>query len=171
MTASGERRIQLGRIVAASGLQGQFKLESWTEPREAIFTYRPWTLERPGSPDRLVERASGRAQGRGLVGRIDGMDTREQAEALVGSVVSVPRSQLPPPAPGEYYWVDLEGLEVLNREGVSLGRVSHLFSTPANDVVVVKGEREHLVPFLIGQFVDSIDIDAGRMVVDWDPDF
>jgi 16S rRNA processing protein RimM len=82
------------------------------------------------------------------------------------------RDLLPPPAPGEFYWVDLEGLEVVTTESVLLGRVSHLFSTGANDVMVVKdGERERLVPFVQGPYVQSVDFDAGRIVVDWDPEF
>jgi len=83
----------------------------------------------------------------------------------------VSRSQLPPPKPGEYYWVDLEGLAVQTVEGVVLGTVSHLFDTGANPVIVISGERERLVPFVTDQYVKSVDFDAGLIVVDWDPDF
>jgi 16S rRNA processing protein RimM len=100
------------------------------------------------------------------------VDDRDAAEALVGQDIYVSRDLLPPPGKDEYYWVDLEGLEVVTTEGVALGRVSHLFATGANDVVVVKdGTRERLVPFIQGSFVRSVDLSGGRMVVDWDPEF
>ncbi|HEX7768393.1 MAG TPA: ribosome maturation factor RimM, partial [Dokdonella sp.] len=92
--------------------------------------------------------------------------------ALVGSEIWVARSALPKPAPGEYYWSDLEGLEVATVEGVALGTVSHVLATGANDVLVVRNaDRERLIPFLIGQFVTEVDLEAGRLTVDWDPDF
>ena len=83
----------------------------------------------------------------------------------------VPRSVLPPPAPGEYYWVDLEGLRVVNVDGTDFGTVSHLFATGANDVLVAQGERERMIPFLEPQYVRSVDFDAGVVTVDWDPEF
>jgi len=86
--------------------------------------------------------------------------------------VSVARAALPPLAQGEFYWADLEGLEVVTLEGVSLGKVSHLLSTGANDVMVVRdAERERLLPFVPGQWVQQVDLAAGRIVVDWDPAF
>jgi len=78
---------------------------------------------------------------------------------------------LPPPKKGEVYWVDLEGLKVRTTDGVLLGTVSHLFATAANDVVVVQGERERLIPFIKDRFVKSVDVDGGEIVVDWDPEF
>jgi len=78
---------------------------------------------------------------------------------------------LPAPAAGEYYWADLVGLKVVTTEGVELGQVEHMMATGANDVMVVKGERERLLPFLPGRFVNEVDLAGGRIVVDWDPDF
>ena len=116
--------------------------------------------------------AKGRPQGKGLVACLPGVDDRDTAAALVGSDIHVAREQLPPPGKDEYYWVDLEGLEVVTTEGAALGRVSHLFATGANDVVVVRdGARERLIPFVQGSYVRSVDLSGGRMVVDWDPEF
>ena len=81
------------------------------------------------------------------------------------------RDALPKPAPGELYWSDLEGLRVRTVEGRELGTVSHLFETGANDVIVVKGDRERLIPFLRDSVVREVDLAAGTMIVDWDPDF
>ena len=92
-------------------------------------------------------------------------------DALRGTEVWVSRSALPPPGPDEYYWVDLEGLRVVNLEGVDFGTVSHLFSTGANDVLVATGERERMIPFLQPQYIHSVDFEGGVVTVDWDPEF
>lgn len=171
MTAAG-RRVLVGRIVGLYGVQGWVKLESWTEPRTRIFTYQPWLLIAAPDVAREITGVKGRPQGKGLIAQLPGVDDREAAAALVGQDIYVARELLPPPGKDEYYWVDLEGLEVVTTEGVALGRVSHLFATGANDVVVVKdGTRERLVPFIQGSFVRSVDLSGGRMVVDWDPEF
>src|SRR3546814_347918 len=108
---------------------------------------------------------------KGVVATFPDVADRDAADALRGTEVWVARSALPPPKPGEYYWVDLEGLRVVNREGIDFGRVSHLFSTGANDVLVAEGERERMIPFLQPDYVVSIDFEAGVVTVDWDPEF
>ena len=171
MTTAG-RRVLIGRIVGLYGVQGWLKIESWAEPRMRIFDYQPWLLGAAPGAEQEITGAKGRTQGKGMVAQLPGVDTREQAAALIGTDIHVAREQLPPPAKDEYYWVDLEGLEVVTTLDVSLGRVSHLFATGANDVVVVRdGARERLVPFIQGSYVRSVDLSAGRMVVDWDPEF
>jgi 16S rRNA processing protein RimM len=171
MVAAG-RRVLIGRIVGLHGVQGWLKIESWAEPRMRIFDYQPWLIGTAPGVEMKVSGATGRPQGKGMVAQLPGVDDREQAAALVGNDIYVAREQLPAAAEGEYYWVDLEGLEVVTTEGVALGRVSHLFATGANDVVVVRnGERERLIPFIQGSYVRSVDLSAGRMVVDWDPEF
>src|SRR3546814_13307621 len=92
-------------------------------------------------------------------------------DALRGTEVCVARSARPPPKPGEYYWVDLEGLRVVNREGIDFGRVSHLFSTGANDVLVAEGERERMIPFLQPEHVVSIVFESGVVTVAWASEF
>lgn len=106
-----------------------------------------------------------------MVAKLPGCNDRDAAAKLVGATIQVPRSALPKPKRGEYYWTDLEGLAVVTVEGVDLGKVSHLFATGANDVLVVRGERERLIPFVTGQFVKDVDLKAGRITVDWDADF
>jgi 16S rRNA processing protein RimM len=168
---SGERRVLLGKVVGVFGVRGWSKIQSHTEPRDALFGYLPWTLCRRGV-EREIREIEGRAQGRGLVAHFAGVDTREQAESLVGDEIWVPRSVLPLPRSGEYYWIDLEGLAVRAVDGTALGKVSHLFSTGANDVLVVRDdERERLIPFLADSVIRSVDFDAGTIEVDWDPGF
>ena len=171
MSTGSGKRVRVGRIVGLHGVQGQVKLESWTEPRIQIFRYQPWLLTAPGM-EQEMNGVRGRAQGKGSVATLPGIEDRDQAAALIGCEITVSRDVLPPPSPGEFYWTDLEGLEVVTSEDTHLGRVSHLFATGANDVMVVKdGERERLIPFVQGPYVHSVDIDAGRIVVDWDPEF
>ncbi len=163
------RRVPVGRIVGVFGVHGEVKVESWTEPRERIFDYQPWQLE--PAPGRVTG-VRGRKQGKGLVAQLPGVHDRDQAAMLVDTDILVARSVLPPPGDGSYYWTDLEGLLVVTVGGTVLGHVSHLVETGANDVLVVRGKgREHLVPFVSGQYVRQVDMEAGCIRVDWDPDF
>ena len=166
-----QRFVTLGRISGAHGIQGWVKVHSETSPRENIFEYSPWELRWPGrSEQRKVK--TGRRQGKAVIAKLEGCDDRNAAEALIGAEIAVPRSRWPETTmPGEYYWADLEGLQVRTIDGVELGRIDHLFETGANDVIVVQGERERLVPYIWEQVVREVDLNAGVMLVDWDPDF
>lgn len=161
----------VGRIHGAFGVRGELKLESFTDPKAAIFRYQPWILRDPRGDERMLDGAHGRETHKGLVATVAGVEDRDVAEALKGCELWVPRAVLPPARPGEYYWVDLEGMRVLNAEGVEFGTVSHLFSTGANDVLVVHGERERMLPFVQPDVIVAVDFDAGTIAVDWDADF
>lgn len=167
---SAERQVLMGRVVGVFGVRGWLKIESYSNPRDRLFRYRPWLMGREGV---LVEATplELREQGKAVVMHLQGCDSREQAELRLGEEIWVPRSALPPPGPDEYYWVDLEGLAVETVEGIALGRVSHMIATGANDVMVVQGDRERLIPFTLGHAVHEVDIEGGRVKVDWDPDF
>jgi 16S rRNA processing protein RimM len=143
-------QLLIGRIVGVHGIQGWLKVHSFARPHEAIFDYRPWQLRQHGvhSTLKVVE---WRAQGRGLVFRTPAVEDRTAAEALIGAEIWINRSCLPATAPGEYYWADLEGLQVRTESGVELGKVDHLLATGANDVLVVHGDRERLIPFVNGK--------------------
>ncbi|MGH8080900.1 MAG: ribosome maturation factor RimM [Lysobacter sp.] len=166
------RRILLGRVLGAFGIRGEAKLESWTEPRAAIFRYQPWTVRDPQGRERELSGVRGRESGKFLIANFPDVTDRDTVEAMRGTEIYVPRSVLPPPKDGEYYWVDLEGLRVVTTEGVSLGTVSHLFATGANDVLVARDdERERMIPFVIPRYVLSVDFEANLVTVDWDPEF
>ena len=169
--SDNERRILLGRIVGAFGIRGQIKIESWTEPRDAIFRYQPWILRDVQGSEREFQGARGKESGKHLVATFPDVTDRDVVEAMRGTDIYVLRSALPAPKAGEFYWIDLEGFRVVNLEGVDFGTVSHLFSTGANDVLFVRGDRERMVPFVEPDFVKSIDFDGGLITVDWDPDF
>jgi 16S rRNA processing protein RimM len=165
-----ERRILLGRVLGAFGVRGELKLHSFTDPVSAVMKYQPWILLHQGAERELVG-VRGRETNKGMVITMAGVEDRDAAEALAGAEIWVPRSNLPKPKPGEHYWVDLEGLRVVNREGVEFGTVAYLFETGANDVMVVAGERERLIPYIPDQFIVAVDFEAGLVTVDWDPEF
>jgi 16S rRNA processing protein RimM len=165
------RRILIGRIHGALGVRGEVKLESLTEPQGNLVRYQPWILRDAAGREREVSGAKARVGGKGLIGTLPGIEDRDAAEALRGAELYVPRSALPPPKDGEFYWVDLEGLRVENLEGVDFGRAAFVFPNGANDVLVVRGDRERMIPWLRPDFVRELDFDAGRILVDWDADF
>lgn len=168
---TGQRMITVGRLHGAFGVRGEVKLESFTDPLRAIGKYEPWILRDARGIERSCEGVRVREGVKGLIATLPGIEDKDAADALRGVDVLVPRSALPPPAAGEYYWVDLEGLRVVNVEGVDFGTVSHLFSTGANDVLVARGERERMIPFVQPDFIRSVDFDGGVVTVDWDADF
>lgn len=161
-------RIVLGRVSGLYGVKGWIKIHSETDPREGILRYSPWLLGADGVERRVSE---GKLHGKGVIARLDGCEDRDQAAALIGQDIAIRRDQLPPPRPDEFYWIDLEGLAVVTQAGVELGQVSHLFSTGANDVLVVQGERERLIPFVWSDVVLDVDFDQRLIRVDWDPEF
>ena len=172
MSQDPGRRILLGRVNGAFGIRGEAKLESWTEPRDAIFRYQPWILRDAQGNERELRGVRGKLSGKYVVATLPDVSDRDAVEAMRGTEIYVPRSALPPPSAGEYYWVDLEGLRVVNAEGVDFGTVTHIFATGANDVLVARdGERERMIPFVQPQYVTSVDFEAGLVTVDWDPEF
>lgn len=118
-----------------------------------------------------------KAHGKGWVARLEGVEDRNAAEALRGLEIVVDRSLLPEPGEGQYYWTDLAGLLVENQDGRVLGRIDHLLETGSADVMVIvsdaaSGGRQErcLIPFVMGQTVTEVDLDAGRLLVDWRED-
>ncbi|MGD8378525.1 MAG: ribosome maturation factor RimM [Gammaproteobacteria bacterium] len=163
-------RVTLGRICGLFGVRGWVKVFSYTDPRENIVNYSPW-LVRLGGEWRSFRVLEGRRQGKNVIARLEGIDDRDQAMPLLHAEVAIERAGLPELAAGEYYWADLQGLEVVTVGGLILGRVDQLLETGANDVLVVQGERERLIPWVRGEVVRKVDTAAGRIEVDWDPEF
>ncbi len=160
----------MGRIGSAHGVRGWLRVQPFTETPDGLLAFPRWMLGRRGEwrEFALVE---GQVHGSSLLARLAGIADRDAADALRGSEVAVWRDELPTLAQDEYYWSDLEGLEVVTGEGVALGTVERLFATGANDVMVVRGERERLIPFVPGEVVRRVDLQARCMEVDWDPEF
>ncbi|GAB2189386.1 ribosome maturation factor RimM [Sessilibacter sp. MAH2] len=181
--------VPVGRIAGAFGIKGWVKILSDTEPRENIFQYTPWWLKtRHGV--KVFECDEFQNHGKGLIAHIKGVDDRDAAELLAGVEIAIDREQLSPLEDGEYYWSQLMGLRVITHvnaeagdadsgslQSVDLGVVKKLIETGSNDVLVVMpdaqsfDDRERLLPYLPGQFILEINLDAGTILVDWDPDF
>lgn len=167
--AAADEWVVLGRVAGLYGVKGWIKLVSYTRRREDIFNYPRWRLKRTNEWHTFVL-LEGRVQGKGLAAHLEGLNYRETANQWIGADIAVAKTELPALATGAYYWSQLEGLKVVNTDGIEFGRVDHLFDTGANDVLVVKGERERLIPY-IATVVQTVDLDARILRVDWDADF
>ncbi|MDO6441109.1 MULTISPECIES: ribosome maturation factor RimM [unclassified Marinobacter] len=166
----------VGRITSVFGVKGWLKVFSFTDPREGILNYTDWVLDLDGKriPAKLEE---GRRQGQAIVVRLKGINDRELARTYCGAEVKVPTAELPELPEGEFYWLQLQGLDVFTVEGECFGRVDHLIETGSNDVLVVHAtagsidQRERLIPYLPDKVVREVDLAERKMVVDWDPEF
>ena len=172
--------VVIGRLTAVYGVKGWLKVHSFTEPMDNFLGYRQCFFQRQGQWQPLAIEA-GRVHGKGLVVKLRGVDDPETARLYSGCDVAVSTSELPALDDDEFYWHELEGLQVFvdhaERGRLLLGRVDHLMETGANDVLVVQpcegsiDQRERLLPYLPGQVVLEIDLEAGEMLADWDPEF
>jgi 16S rRNA processing protein RimM len=162
--------IRLGEVCGVHGVKGWVKVRSFTEPRSNLIEYRDWLLDTDGRR-RTVHVESATVAGLNVIAKLEGVDDRDVAQGLIGSLVFVRRSELPQCAPGEYYWADLEGLEVRTLSGAVLGTVAGLIATGANDVIVLAGDERRLIPYVPDRIVRKVDLEAGVIIVDWDASF
>jgi 16S rRNA processing protein RimM len=156
----------MGRVTAPFGIQGWIKLKTFTEAPDGLARHSLWWL-RTKSGWRSAALADFRVRPAAVSAKLEGVDDRSAAELLRGCDVAVTRDDLGEAGEGEFFWVDLEGLEVVNLQGEALGRVGELLRAGGSDVLVVRGERERLIPF-VADYVKSVDRDARRITVDWE---
>jgi 16S rRNA processing protein RimM len=169
VSATTSKWVTLGRLSGVFGVKGWLKVQSYTEPRDNIVRFGIWTLRGKGA-ERAFEVEDGRAHAGNVVAKLRGIDDPDRAREWVGAEVVVERERLPEAGADEFYWTDLEGLEVRTIAGVTLGRVKSLLATGANDVLVLTGTPERLIPFVVGQVVKQVDLAGGLIVVDWSQD-
>ena len=169
MALSDDKPIVLGRISGLFGVKGWVKIHSYTDPREAILSYRDWRIERNGDWE-ATEVAEGKRHGKTVIVRLAGIEDRDSAVAYVDAAVGIQRSSLPVTKADEYYWSDLEGLQVVHRDGNVLGKVAYLLETGANDVLVVQGDQEILIPFVKDDVIENVDFTNGVINVNWEWD-
>lgn len=173
--------IEVGRIADAWGIKGWFKVLPYSADPEALFSSKRWYLQPAekgaktfsGTVRLAIKEAKEHSDS--VVACAHDVPDRNAAEALRGARIFVPRSSFPTAAADEYYWVDLIGLAVVNREGVELGTVRELLSTGPQTVLVLVYEdegkaRERMIPF-VAAYVDDVDLAARRITVDWQPDY
>ena len=173
--------IEVGRIADAWGIKGWFKVLSHSADPEALFSSKRWYLQpaekgvQTFSGTVLLRIRDAKDHSGTVVATAQEVDDRNAAEALRGARVFVPRSSFPTAGADEYYWVDLIGLAVVNREGVHLGTVRELVSTGPQTVLVLEYDEEgkpheRMIPF-VSAYVDAVDLAGRRITVDWQPDY
>ena len=158
--------LEMGCVGAPFGVRGWIKVRSYMDPPGRVFEQRRLQLMRQGLTESFTIEATGCSGGQ-LTAKLQGVDDRDQAQALRGAVISVPRSELPRRDEKDFYRADLIGCEVVNLSGVGLGKVVHFVESPAQVLMVVRGEREFWVP-AVPQHLRRVDLEARRVVVDWD---
>lgn len=176
-----EDLLPVGKILDAWGIKGGLKVQAYSADAGALFSAKRWYLKSTGpkAAQLILAVKSVREQGEGIVATAEGVDDRNAAEALRGHEIHIPRSEFPRTPDGEYYWVDLIGLDVVNRESQALGRVIGLIDTGPHAVLRIlppgveepaKPDQERLIPF-VGKFIDDVNLEAKRITVDWGLDF
>jgi 16S rRNA processing protein RimM len=171
MNESRREPVVIGRVSGVFGTRGWLKVQSFTRPAERIVDYAPWLLRSDDGWQEVRLRESRRHHG-ALIVALEGIDNRDQAAGLVRCEIAAWRERFAPAEPGEFYWVDLVGLRVFNRDEVCLGDVRGLLETAAHDVlrVVAADGRERLIPFVRDVYVLDVDIAGGTIGVDWHVD-
>jgi len=166
---ANDKKLLVGKINGFFGLQGWVKVFSYTDPRSNILNYSPWSIKVDGSFQK-IDITNGRKQSKTIVAHIEGIDNREDSQTFIGKDIYIDKEQLPELKEGEYYWHELIGFNVINKDQEKLGIVDYFFETGANKVLVVKGIKEHWIPY-IEPFLISIDSKNKEILVDWDKDF
>lgn len=164
-----EDPIIIGQVCGFFGTHGWLKVLSYSRPRQQLFEYPQWWLGRPNHWQPFVVSAH-KVQGKALLATLEGIADREHALGLMRHSIAVPRSALSPAGNDEYYWADIIGCTVNNVDGTRLGVVKRLYDSSSHDTLVVRGEREYLIPFVRKVYIVQVDVQGKRLVVDWHPD-
>lgn len=158
----------VGKVGAPYGVKGWSKIFSFTVPIENILDYQPWLIKKDGDWQ-AIDKVTGKVHNKVILVQLPGSHDREKAKTYTHSEIAIYREQLPRLTDDEYYWSDLIGLTVLNIAGEELGKVSQLTETGANDVLIVKGDREFAVPMLMDRVIKEVNLEKGFIRIDWDP--
>ncbi len=159
----------MGRIVGPFGVKGWVKVKVFTEAPGSLGEFPLWQVQAPEGW-REVPVEAFEVHSKGPVAKLAGCETREDAQRLRACDVAVGRAELGEPEEGSLYWVDLVGLEVVDESGKALGNVEGLFESGETSVLVVRGPKERMIPF-VPEYVKAVDRDARRITVDWKPDY
>jgi 16S rRNA processing protein RimM len=162
--------IVVGRFGRPHGIKGFVTVHSFTEPRDNILRYTNWhiSVNNQWQPIKLL---CAEVQNKSIIAQIEGYPERETVARLTNIEIAVQKEQLEELQPGEYYWHQLIGMKVITTQGDVLGKVAELLPTGSNDVLVVEGEKRHLIPYLPGKFILDINDNQQLITVDWDVDF
>lgn len=169
MKTESDELVIMGRIVAPYGVQGWLKVVPDTENLDGLLNFKTWRIGNELAWQ-TMKLKSGKVHNDVLLVKLEGVDDRDAAFACKGKLIAVQRNELPALDSDEFYWSDLIGLAVKNQQGVDFGKVVDVFDTGANDVIVVKGEIDRLIPFT-EQTVVEVNMEEKTMLVDWGADF
>lgn len=166
---TNEKMLIVGSLGTSHGVHGWMKITSFTDPDTNILNYNPWYFKSHGvySPIKVLDT---RIQGPYLIAQLEGCDSRETAKLWTGREISVPRSIFPPCSENEFYWTDLEGLQVLDEQGTALGHIDTLMATGSNDVLLISDKLNKKclqIPFIMHEVVKKVDLAAGIVIVNW----
>jgi len=174
--AAADKKVVVARIGKAHGLKGWLRLNSFTSPAQNLLDYQEFIIKQDGQ-EKPLKLEEYRQQADKLLGKFEGFDVPETARQLTGLDLYITSAALPDLDEGEYYWHELQGLEVFNLQQQRYGKVVRLVETGANDVMVVKpdaesiDERERLIPYLRESVIKAVDLEAGTVTVDWEADY
>ncbi len=164
-----DSRILIGQVSGCFGVKGWLKVFSYSDPRENISTYENWIID-----GTLYESIQSKKNGKLVVAKLEGVDDKETAQTFIGKKIEIEPQQLADLNKDQFYWRDLVGLNVSNTNGIAFGKVKSMLDTGANDVIIVKGDRERLIPFITGQSDDNtvikVDLEQRTLLVDWHED-
>lgn len=167
----------IGKVGAPYGVKGWVKINSFTQVKEDIFAYLPWALTGAGIEQQTYHIDQWRTQGKGLIAKVVGIESRDDAELIKNADITIDAALLPK-LDGDYYWKDLMGMQVVTEQGYDLGTVKDMFETGANDVMLVRansndafGQKERLLPFLHDSVIKQVNEQNRTITVDWDPAF
>lgn len=160
--------IKVGKIGTTYGVKGWLKIHSYTEYGASILNYQPWYLSSGHDEWQLCELEDGHTQGDRILAKLKDVESPEVARQYTDKIIAIARAQLPQLKQNEYYWSDLIGLKVINTHGTHLGDVIYLIETGSNDVLVIKNDKEHAIPYLPGNVVLNVDLTKREMLVDWE---
>ncbi len=152
MTDNG--RILIGKISGCFGVKGWLKIFSYSNPRDNITTYKSWIID-----DKVFESVQTKKQGKLIIAKLVGIDDKDTVLSMIGQKIEIDTQQLVQLDNNEFYWRDLIGLDVSNTKGISFGTLESILETGAHDVIFIKGNRQRVIPFLMGDIVIEVNLE------------
>lgn len=162
--------VAIGQVGAPYGVRGLVKINSFTEPPENVVRLTPWLIQQDGQWQTVTVEDL-KPHGDKYVARLNACSSPEEAQHYTQQLIGIERHYLPALDKKHYYWADLIGLTVVNKDNMTLGTLDYMMETGSNDVMVVKGAKESVIPFIMDDVVLTVDLPRGVITVDWDETF